>query len=154
MRLRAIPFFAMALLACDGSSSLQEHRLPPPTVSVSASTLVLHPAGSPPALRVSALVRNETSEPLQVAVGPACPLFVRVFPDSTGEYQASVDASMACATGTPTLLLAPGDSTVLTRLLTAADLALYGPGTYGVNVVVTTSTAIIGVWGGAIALPL
>lgn len=161
MRLQQVSFLAAApavmalgVMACDSTSAMQEDRLPPPTPSVSASTLVLRPAGRTPALQVSARVWNETSEAMRVAVGPECPLFVRVFPDTTEEYQGSVDGSMACAPGTLTLLLAPGDTTVLTRVLTAAELAPHPPGTYGINVVVTTTAAIIGMWGGTIDLPL
>ena len=61
---------------------------------------------------------------------------------------------MACAPGGPTIALAPGDTAVLTRVLGADTLATFAPGTYGVNVAVTTTAAVIGVWGGAVQLPL
>jgi len=65
-----------------------------------------------------------------------------------------VGGDKACAPGGPTLELAPGDTTVLTRVLGADTLASFAPGMYGVNVAVTTSTALIGVWAGAVQLPL
>ena len=52
------------------------------------------------------------------------------------------------------LELAPGDTAVLTRVLSADTLGSFAPGTYGVNVAVTTSTGLIGVWAGAVQLPL
>jgi hypothetical protein len=130
------------------------NRLPPPTLSVSATTHVLSVASGAPDLEVSALLRNATLSRIRVAVGVQCPLFVRVFPDPTGEYAGSLDASMACPPGASTLELAPGETTVLTRVLAAATLASFAPGTYGVNVAVTTSTGLIGVWAGAVQLPL
>jgi hypothetical protein len=90
----------------------------------------------------------------QVAVGAQCPLFVQIFPDPTGEPSASASGSMACARGGPTLDLAPGDTAVLTRVLTAETLAAFAPGTYGVSVMVTATTQLIGAWGGAVQLPL
>jgi len=65
-----------------------------------------------------------------------------------------LDASMACPPGASTLELAPGETTVLTRVLDADTLASFAPGTYGVNVAVTTSPGLIGVWAGRVQLPL
>jgi len=111
-------------------------------------------ASGAPNLEVSASLRNATKLRIGVAVGAQCPLFVRVFPDPTGEYADSLAASMACPPGASTLELAPGDTAVLTRVLSADTLASFAPGTYGVNVAVTTSTGLIGVWAGAVQLPL
>ncbi|HYT69939.1 MAG TPA: hypothetical protein VEK78_01075, partial [Gemmatimonadales bacterium] len=86
---------------------------------------------------------------IRIALGTQCPLFVRIFPDPTGEYAASVNGSMACPPGASPLELAPGDTAVLTRVLGADTLASFAPGTYGVNVAVTTSTGLLGVWAGA-----
>jgi len=61
---------------------------------------------------------------------------------------------MACPPDASMLELAPGDTAVLTRVLGADTLASFAPGTYGVNVAVTTSTGLIGVWAGAVQLPL
>jgi len=73
---------------------------------------------------------------------------------SKGGVRGSLDASMACPPGASTLELAPGETTVLTRVLDADTLASFAPGTYGVNVAVTTSTGLIGVWAGPVQLPL
>jgi hypothetical protein len=89
-----------------------------------------------------------------VAVGVGCPLFVKLFPDPTGEYEGSTDSSMGCLSGGPALDLAPGDTAVLTRVIGADTLASFAPGTYGINVVVTTNPFLIGVWAGAVQLPL
>jgi len=61
---------------------------------------------------------------------------------------------MACPPDASMLELAPGDTTMLTRVLRADTLASFAPGTYGVNVAVTTSTGLIGLWAGAVQLPL
>jgi hypothetical protein len=61
---------------------------------------------------------------------------------------------MACSTSGPAIDLAPGDTTRLTRVLRADELASYAPGLYGINAAVTTNTAVIGVWAGAVQLPL
>lgn len=145
---------ALALFACTGQGPTEMNRLAPPTLSVSATTRVLPVASGAPDLEVSASLRNATRTRLWVALGAQCPLFVRVFPDPTGEFAGSLDASMACPPGASTLELAPGDSTVLTRVLGADSLASFAPGNYGVNVAVTTSTGLIGVWAGAVQLPL
>ena len=149
-----------ALLVLCGCSSggtttpSQTDRLAPPTLSISGTTRIVTVATGSPSLEVAASIQNRTSIHIQVAVGGGCPLFVRLFPDPTGEYRESLDASMACAAGNPTLDLSPGDSVVLTRVLGADTLASYSPGWYGVNLAVTTSTALIGVWGGAVQLPM
>ena len=145
---------AIELLACTGQAPTQMNRLSPPTLSISATTQVLSVAGGAPDLEVSASLRNAAQSRIRVAVGAQCPLFVRVFPDPRGEYAGSLDASTACPPGASTLELAPGETTVLTRVLDADTLASFAPGTYGVNVAVTTSPGLIGVWAGPVQLPL
>jgi hypothetical protein len=115
--------------------------------------MIFAPSGAPE-LEVSALLRNGTTTGIQVSVGAQCPLFVLLFTDPTGAYADSVSASMACAPGGPTLALAPGDTAVLTRVLSADTLASFPPGMYGVDIAVTSSTAIIGVWADSVQLPL
>jgi hypothetical protein len=66
----------------------------------------------------------------------------------------SLGESDACPLSGPTLNLAPGDTTVLTRVFSADTLALFAAGTYGINVSVTTKAGLIGVWAGAVQLPL
>jgi len=155
----AVPLLvALGLLACTDRAPTENNyemrRTAPPTLSVSATTRVLPVAGGAPDLEISASLRNSTVSHIQVAVGAQCPLFVRIFPDPTGEYSGSLDLSMACAQGGPILDLAPGDTAVLTRVLRADTLASFAPGTYGINVAVTTITDLIGVWAGAVQLPL
>jgi hypothetical protein len=149
---------ALGVMACTSQAPTQGDsglRLAPPTLSVSATTrVVASTAGGAPRLEVSAVLRNATGSHIRVAVGARCPLFVRLVPDSTGEPLGSLDAGMACAPGGPTLDVGPGDTAVLTRALGADSLATFAPGTYGVNVAVTTSTALVGVWAGAVQLPL
>src|SRR6266581_6645186 len=144
----------VALCACRGQGPTEMNRLAPPTLTVSASTRVVSVASGAPNLEVSALLRNATTVRIGVAVGAHCPLFVRVFPDPTGEYSGSLDASMACPPDASMLELAPGDTTMLTRVLRADTLASFAPGTSGVNVAVTTSTGLIGLWAGGVQLPL
>lgn len=154
----ALPLLvALGLLACTDRAPTQniyERRLAPPMLSVSATTRVLPVAGAAPDLEISALLWNSTAVHFKVAVGAQCPLFVRIFPDPTGEPSGSLNASMACAQGGPTLDLAPGATAVLTRVVRADTLATFAPGTYGVNVAVTTTTDLIGVWAGSVQLPL
>ena len=145
---------ALVLVACAGETPTEMHRLAPPTLYVSAASRVVSETDSVLALEVSATLRNETGVHIQVRVGPTCPLFVRLFWNPTGEPAGHLSSSMACPRGGPTLDLAPGDTTVLRRILGAATLATYAPGTYGVNVAVTTSTGLLGAWAGAVQLPL
>jgi len=142
------------LLACTGETPTGMLTLAPPTLSVTATTHVLPVVNSTPELQVSASLRNGTKLRIGVAVGTQCPLLVQLSPDPTGEPAGSLDASMACPPGGSTLELAPGDTAVLTRVLGADTLASYAAGLYGVNVAVTTSTGLLGVWAGAVQLPL
>jgi len=100
------------------------------------------------------LLRNSTKSHILLVNGAQCPLFVRLFPDPTGEQSGSLDLSMGCKSGGPTLDLAPGDTATLTRVFPADTLASFAPGMYGINVVVTTTTDVSGVWGGTVLLPL
>lgn len=154
--IRFLVALGLVACACEAPTEPSErHRLPlPPTLSVSATTHVLSVAAGALDLEVVASLRNATTSRIRVAVGSQCPLFVRLFPNPTGEYAVSLNASMACPPGASTLELAPDDTTVLTRVLGADTLASFAPGTYGVNVAVTTSTALLGAWAGAVQLPL
>ena len=145
-----------ALLACSSpapTDSRVQLTTAPPTLSVAASTRVVRPDGRA-ALEVSATLRNATAAHIRVAVGAACPLGGRLFADPTGEVAGVADASMACPAAAPSQDLAPGDSTTLAHVVPADSVAALGPGVYGVNAVVTTSTAVTGVWAGAVTLPL
>ena len=99
------------------------------------------------------MVKNETDSLMGVAVAPDCPLFVRIAPDPTGEPAGFAAASDFCAVAGAMVSLAPGESTALTGVIDSDSLATFGAGTFGVNVSVSTSNAVIGVWAGAVELP-
>ena len=126
----------------------------PRPLTVTASTRVLSATGAGPSLEVSALLENRTTRHKQVVIGARCPLWVRLFPAPTGEMSGSFDDSSLCRTRGPSLDIAPGHSATLTRVLRADTLTSFAPGTYGVNVAVTTNDGWIGVWAGTVQLPL
>jgi hypothetical protein len=155
MRKFAAMLAVLCALSCKSNGpTVADNRVAPPMLSVSATSRALSVADSGSELVVSALLRNGTSAQIRVSVGAVCPLFVRIFSDQTGASEGSLDSSMGCSLGGPTLDLAPGDTAVLSRVIGAAELSSYLPGTYGINVVVTTDPGLIGVWAGAIVLPL
>ena len=139
--------------ACNSQGVTEVNRLPPPTLQVTGTSTVVSGASGPD-LQVSAALRNATKVRIQVAVGAQCPLFVQLFSDPSGQPIGSLDASTGCAPGGSTLDLAPGDTATLTRLIHGDSLTAFSPGTYGVNIAVTTSTGLLGAWGGSVQLPL
>jgi hypothetical protein len=157
---RAVFLPALTVVTAVGSSGCRSDRLPtedhlaPPLPAVTATARAL--GGPNPGLEVSAVVRNPTASHILVLTGPACPLYVRVFPDPTGEYAIAGGPSISCPTSSspPMIDLAPGDSTRLSRTVPNDSLASYAPGTYGVNLTITIVTSIITVWAGAIDLPI
>ena len=153
MRSDPLLFSVLMLGACRSESVTNQHTTAPPTLQVTGANRVVS-AASVPELEVSALLRNATRVPIQVAVGAQCPLFVRLFPDSTGTPKGSLDPSMACAAGAATRALAPGDTAILSRIISSDSLAALAPGVYGINIAVTTSTALLGAWAGSVRLPL
>lgn len=154
MRLFVMVLAPCVLAACSNEpSNLHRLTLAPPTLQVSGASQVVSSA-SGPALQVSAALRNATHTHIQLAIGAQCPLFVRLFPDSSGAPMDSLDPSMACPPGSPTRDLAPGDTAILIRVLSGDSLTTVAPGLYGVNIAVTTSTAVLGTWAGAVRLPL
>ena len=157
MRITLGVLVGLVSLGCNAEAPTQngmENRLAPPTLSLTATSRPISNANGGQDLEVSALLRNSTKTHIGVATGALCPLFVRIFPDPTGEPSGSLDLSMACPSGSATVDLAPTDTLVLTRVLPADSLASFAPGNYGVNVAITTSTAVMGGWAGAILLPL
>jgi len=156
MRKTVICFAALSFVACSSEPTGNGAglRLPPPTLSVAASSRPIPNMRGGQDLEVSALLRNSTQSHILLVNGAQCPLFVRLFADPTGEPSGSLDGSMACASRGPTLDLAPGDTVALTRTLPADILASFAPGKYGINVVVTTTTVVTGAWGGTVLLPL
>jgi hypothetical protein len=157
MRYTVIALVTFSLIACSSEVPTENDsglRLPPPTLSVTVSSRPISNGRGEMDLEVSALLRNSTKSHIQLVNGARCPLFVRIFPDPTGESSGSLDPSMACPSGLPTFDLGPGDTAVLTRLLPADMLRPFAPGQYGINVVVTTTTGVSGTWGGTVLLPL
>jgi len=157
MRKTLVSFVVLFLLGCSSKSPTENDgqlRTAPPTISVSATSRPVSNVSGGQDLQVSALLRNSTKSHFLLANGTQCPLFVQLFADPTGEAAGSVALAMGCPSGGPTIDLAPGDSIVFTRTLPATTLALFAPGKYGINVAVTTTTDIIGVWAGAVLLPL
>ncbi len=125
--------------------------LAPPTLDVRGASRVVSVGGAP-ALEVTASVSNRSTVNLRMGAGPLCP-YITIIPDPTGEPISSTNASMACPMD-PNVVLAPGDSIVLTRVLPADSLARFAAGTYGVNVTVRSDDYLTGTWAGAIQLPL
>jgi len=143
---------SLSLAACARARPT-ELQTAPPTLDVIATTRILSTGGNAN-LEVSASVQNNTSSHFRLEVGSRCPLYVRLFPDPTGQYADSLAPSMGCISSDSIVDLAPGDTSSVLRVLPADSLANYAPGTYGVNVVVTTTAGVIGAWAGAIQLPL
>jgi hypothetical protein len=155
MRL-ALCVLLAAAAACSSSPGMTEccRTGTGPGLNVTAYTQVVPVPGGAPSLQISAVLTNPSTTHILVGMGPQCPLFVQLLSDPTGQPMGSLDGSMACPSSTVTLDVAPGDSAILTRTLTAAALTQYPSGTYGVDISVTTSTALTGVWAGAVQLPL
>lgn len=144
--------------ACEGRGPTDGADLqkggPPDRIAVTASMRVLSFPGRGLQLEVSALLRNPTTSTFDIIVGGQCPLPVRIFPDPTGAPITSIDGMMVCPTGGPSFALAPGDTAVVTRMISPDTLATFSPGMYGINVAVTTSGSVVGAWAGAVQLPL
>jgi hypothetical protein len=157
MRNMLMGFFALFLFGCSSKSPTENDgrlTVAPPTLSVAATSRPVSNVGGGQDLEVSAVLRNSTKSHILLVNGAQCPLFVRLFPDPKGESSGSLDPSMGCPSGGPTIDLAPGDTRLLTHTLPAAALASFAPGQYGINVAVTTTTDLMGTWGGTVLLPL
>lgn len=152
MRTLSVLLAVLIVTAC-GREPTAFRTAAPPTLRITGTNRVVSVAGVPQ-LEVSASLRNPTTIHIKVAVGEQCPLFVRLYQDTTGEPAGSLNPSMACPPSAPTRDLAPGDTAVLIRVLRGDSLASLAPGTYGINIAVTTSTALMGTWGGFVQLPL
>jgi hypothetical protein len=148
MRNSMLVLVTLSLLACKAEAPTQPSvniDLPRTLdVSVSPSLRVVWDADGGLALEVSTHLRNVVKVPVYVA---RCPLPVQIVPQGGG-YGDSPEI------GCPTQYLAPGDTTTLTRVFGADTLASFAPGTYGVEVSVTTNLAWQGLPAGTIQLPL
>jgi hypothetical protein len=148
---------AASVLACTDHGSPTQNNgltLPPPHLTMTATSRVIATDGGARALEISAMMKNETDKVMAVEVDPNCPLIVQIQPDPTGEPQGSTAASDFCPLSGPMLAIAPGDSTVLTRVIGSDSLAAYGSGTFGLSALASTSTVLMAVWAGAVQLPL
>ena len=154
MRKSVMLMIVLGSMACGDGLTSNENRLPPPSLEFRATSRQILNADNTVDLEVSAAVWNPTSVHIQVAAGAQCPLGVRLFPDSTGIVMGHLSASMACPAGRPNVDLAPSDTITLTHVVRADSLVLLSSGTYGVNVIITSSNAIMGGWAGAVHLPL
>ena len=157
MRNMVTGFVVLSFLACSSKAPTENEtglRLAPPALSITATSRPIPNARGGQDLEVSALLRNSTKSHILLVNGAQCPLFVRLFPDPTGEQVGSLDPSMGCKSAGPTLDLAPGATATLTRVFPADTLASFAAGKYGINAVVTTTTGVSGVWGGTVLLPL
>jgi hypothetical protein len=152
MRILSVLLVVFIVTAC-GREPTALRTPAPPTLRITGTNRVVSVAGVPH-LEVSASLRNPTTIHIRVSVGEQCPLFVQLYPDTTGEPAGRLNPSMACPPSAPTRDLAPGDTALLIRVLGGDSLASLAPGNYGVNIAVTTSTALIGKWAGFVQLPL
>lgn len=148
MRSSMLVLVTLSLLACKSEAPTQPSvNIDTPRiqdVSISPSMRVVWDADGALALEVSAFLRNVVKVPVQVA---RCPLPVEIVPQGGGFGGGPEE-------GCPTQDLAPGDTTTLTRVFGADTLASFAPGTYAVEVDVTTSLAWHGDPVGTIQLPL
>ena len=147
-------FIAFTLLGCNRDVPLGTNNMTNgagPALTVVVGTHVAADANGAAVLQVAASFKNATT--VHILLG-GCPLFVQLIPDPSGVGIGNLDASMACPAGSPTLDMAPGDSTVQLTELTAAMLASYAPGTYSLNTAVTSSTGLYGPPVIEVSLPL
>jgi hypothetical protein len=143
----------LALGACSSAPTAGTLTNAPPTLNLTGTLTVVNAGTSQAALQAAALVTNTTSVHIRLATAPACPLYVNIFPDATGE-QMGFSNPNPCPVATETVDMAPGDTVTLTRLVPASDLAAYAAGVYGVNVGITDGGYSSTTWAGAIRLPL
>jgi len=152
----------LSLLACESSRTTSVKpcdgclTLMPPMPGLSGRIRVVAGEGQPPGLQVLVFLVNRTPSPLALL---HCPMVVRLAPFPPG----SLDTGHLpkCESSAARERLFPGDSTVITRVLTADSLALFGPGQYFVGAILTYAEIsgtddywVVGVPSGVIQLPL
>lgn len=142
----------LVLCACESPTDMHHGVVFSPQIT--ASTRMLTDTSGALGLAVDVVIRNDTKVPFHFYVGSRCPVFVQMYPDSTGQQGGSLDATMACVASGSVLTLVPNDSTVLTRVIPADSLVALVPGQYGVNVAVTSAELLMGAWAGTVQLPL
>jgi len=156
MRKAPIVFIALLAGGCssDAPTGTVRRSLPPPTLTVIATTRSVTNSQGGQDLEVTARLQNSTSVHIQLVSGLQCPLFVRLFLDPSGEFSGLLDGTMGCPTGLPTMDIPPGASLTLSRTIPQDSLVAFAPGKYGVNIAITTNGYVQGAWAGAIDLPL
>ena len=141
-------------LACAGDRLTNDNMMRAgegPAFTVVVGTRVIADTGGALALEAFASIKNETTVHLGLV---QCQPHVELVSDPTSQHPGSLDGSMACPSGSPTLDMAPGDSTMQSRVLSAATLAAYAPGQYSAGIVVTSTTGLSGLPLGEVLLPL
>ena len=144
----------LSLLACKGESPTQTYTgltTAPPTLYPTATLAVLVTGGFP-VLEVTVTLHNYTPVHLQAVVSTTCPFAEHIFPDSSGAY--AYIGVVGCPAGGVNVDVAPGDSTILRKMIGADTLGTFAPGMYGVDILVGTVSGSIGAWAGAVRLPL
>src|SRR6266478_6097831 len=105
MRARVLLWIGLSLQACTTQSPqtpTEQQRLAPPTPDITAGARVTSNVNEVLVLEVSAQLRNRTTVRLRIADPACCRLFVRLFPNPTGEPGDALDGTMGCPSGTPT----------------------------------------------------
>jgi hypothetical protein len=159
MRSPVVLLTALSVLACDLTDTTSCRgclTTSPPTPNLSSKIRVLPVAGGAPSLEVSVSLMNGTSTSFVVL---QCPLVIHFSPYPPGSY--STSGSDQCPSGAPARPLTPGDTSVITRVLSADTLASFAPGQYRVAVSVTfhvvnrtDGNTVAGNSAGIVQLPL
>jgi hypothetical protein len=137
----------IGLTACSDGESVTDTNFQPPLV------LRTFPLDSGGVLRVRLTISNPTRVHLQVANSPQCPFAVHLYPDSVQQFE--IPALDAFCYNARTTDVAPGDSLVLSRLLSPTDLSQYAPGRYIIEATVALDNFnTASVIDGAVNLPL
>jgi hypothetical protein len=143
----------LTLTAC-GTKEVSGLTTAPPSPSLVGSARIVSDAGGQLAVEIAARLHNGTSVHLHLGTGPSCPLYVRMFPDSTGEATVVGGFPAHCPASAFTLDLAPGDSIVLSQTMAASEFSSLQPMIYGFNVGVVFDYGSVTGWAGAVRLPL
>ena len=137
----------IGLTACSDGASVTDSDVRPPVV------LRTFPLDSGGVLRIRLAISNPRGVHLQVANSAECPFAVHLYPDSVQQF--GIPALDAFCYNARITDVAPGDSLVLSRLLSPTDLSQYPPGRYIIEAtVVLDHFNTASVIDGAVSLPL
>jgi hypothetical protein len=144
------------LLACTACGADQMVRMTPaPPSPILVGTVRVVPDGNGQlGVEVAAHVSNSTNVHFHLGTASNCPLYVRIFPDSTGEPIGVGGFPDPCPSSLLTIDLAPGDSIVLTQFTPASVFTSLPPMLYGFNVGVAFDQRSITGWAGSVRVPL